>query len=627
MMERKLKQFSISLIFMILSSLIISLMDSFLDFELFLPHVGLLFVFGLIFGPYGALGAVTGNVLLDSYSGYTPIEILASAIVSFGVSYLGYKLWYSGFKDHKPTAIQLDSIYHISLFLAIIFLCGFIYSSFHGHYINIMLDSGTGNVMGIGYFFNFINFAFILGILGIWIFKRLDLIETPKTSERTPHTRLYRLLFCLMLIITIFSIFSLLYAPNKNYSLIILILLPITLLAYLTKPFTGKIYKREENTILKNIINIFLSITLIIAVFGVFMNFIWHTNQYINPEFSGTIYFYIVGSLIITDIIIFLCFVPGFITLRYIEKRVTNPISLFTEIEEFIKEDEKIQADALLDIYSEYIDEKDEIGKLARSYTDLIKHNNHYIDNIHEIESEKERIKAELDIATKIQASNLPTEALETEEYFVEGYSKPAKEVGGDFFDYYPIDDSNLALVIGDASGKGVPAALLATITQVMIKQILQHEKDPSHVLYSLNNQLCENNSETMFITLWLGIYNKDTGKITFSNAGHNPPLIKINDEFKYLNMETGIVLGIMEDFEFVTEEMDFSSELALYTDGITDADDYDDRMYGEERLLKFFNEYESNANPISALLEDIKAFTKEKEQYDDMTLIYLKKK
>ena len=129
-----------------------------------------------------------------------------------------------------------------------------------------------------------------------------------------------------------------------------------------------------------------------------------------------------------------------------------------------------------------------------------------------------------------------------------------------------PIDDSNLALVIGDASGKGVPAALLATITQVMIKQILQHEKDPSQVLYSLNNQLCENNSETMFITLWLGIYNKDTGKITFSNAGHNPPLIKINDEFRYLNMETGIVLGIMEDFEFVIEEMDFSSELALYT-------------------------------------------------------------
>ena len=91
--------------------------------------------------------------------------------------------------------------------------------------------------------------------------------------------------------------------------------------------------------------------------------------------------------------------------------------------------------------------------------------------------------------------------------------------------------------------------------------------------------------------------------------------------------METGIVLGIMEDFEFVTEEMDFSSELALYTDGIIDANDYDDEMYGEERLLKFFNEHKSNAHPITALLDDIKAFTKEKEQYDDMTLIYLKKK
>ena len=626
-MKRKVKQFLISFIFMIIAYLGIAILDLYFDLELFMPHVGLLFVFGLIFGPYGALGAVAGNVLLDSIGGYTPIEILPSEILSFGVSYLGYKLWYSGFRGHKATTPQLDNIYHISLFLAIIFVSGTIYSVFHGHFLNILLHIQTGDIMSMGYFFNFINFAFILGILGIWIFKRLDLIEAPKISKRSPHTGLYRAIFCLMIIITIISTITLIYVPDENISLIESILLFITLFAYLTKPFTSKIHKREENTILKNIINIFLSITLIIAVAGVMLNFLGHANQFINPEYSGTVYFYMIGSLVITDIIIFLCFVPGFITIRYIEKKVTNPISSFSEIEEFIKEDEKIQADALLDIYSEYIGEKDEIGKLARSYTDLIKHNNNYIDNIHEIESEKERIKAELDIATKIQASNLPTEALETDEYIVEGYSKPAKEVGGDFFDYYPIDDSNLALVIGDASGKGVPAALLSTITQVMIKQILQHETDPSQVLYSLNNQLCENNSETMFITLWLGIYNKNTGKITFSNAGHNPPLIKINDEFRYLNMETGIVLGIMEDFEFVTEEMDFSSELALYTDGITDANDYDDEMYGEERLLKFFNEHKSNAHPITALLDDIKAFTKEKEQYDDMTLIYLKKK
>ena len=211
----------------------------------------------------------------------------------------------------------------------------------------------------------------------------------------------------------------------------------------------------------------------------------------------------------------------------------------------------------MVNVYSKYINEDNEIGTLAQSYTDLIEHNNNYIENIHEIEGEKNRAEAELDIATKIQASALPTEAIETNEFIVDGYSNPAKKVGGDFFDYYMIDEDNLAIVIGDASGKGVPAALLAMTTKVMIKQILKHEKNPSEVLYSLNNQLSENNSESMFLTLWLGIYNKTTKKLIFSNAGHNPPLIKENSRFKYLKIdefnasifiETGLSFSISND-------------------------------------------------------------------------------
>ena len=268
---------------------------------------------------------------------------------------------------------------------------------------------------------------------------------------------------------------------------------------------------------------------------------------------------------------------------------------------------------------------KNEIGNLARSYTELIKHNNNYIENIRQIEGEKERIKAELDIATKIQAANLPTEAIVNDDFTVDGYSKPAKEVGGDFFDYYLVDDDNLAIVIGDASGKGVPAALLAMITQVMIKQMAEHESDPSRILYSLNNQLAKNNPESMFITLWLGIYNRTSKRITFSNAGHNPPLINENGEFKYLDIDTGIVLGIMEDFDYVTEEIGLTNELVLYTDGITDANNKDNKMYGEDRLLEFFNGFESDDDPIVPLLRNISDFTEDAEQYDDMTLLYLK--
>ena len=187
------------------------------------------------------------------------------------------------------------------------------------------------------------------------------------------------------------------------------------------------------------------------------------------------------------------------------------------------------------------------------------------------------------------------------------------------------IDEENLAIVIGDASGKGVPAALLAMITPVMIKQTLEHNQNPSEVLYSLNNQLSENNTESMFLTLWLGIYNKTSKELIFSNAGHNPPLIKENNQFKYLNIDSGIVLGIMEDYDYINEKITLTNEIVLYTDGITDANNIKNEMYGEDMLLKFFNEFKNNDNPIDPLLNDIKNFTEYAEQYDDMTLLYLK--
>ncbi len=278
----------------------------------------------------------------------------------------------------------------------------------------------------------------------------------------------------------------------------------------------------------------------------------------------------------------------------------------------------------MLKVYSEYLNEKNEIGTLARSYTDLINHNNNYIENIQKIEGEKERINAELDISTRIQAAALPTESIENDDFIVDGYSQPAKEVGGDFFDYYMIDDDNLALVIGDASGKGVPAALIAMVTQVILKQMLKYDKDPSKILYQLNNQICKNNPEYMFLTLWLGIYNKTTKKLTFSNAGHNPPLIKENGEFRYLDIDSGVVIGIMENFDYITEEISLTNQLLLYTDGITDANNEEDKMYGEKRLLNFLNGFESNENPIMPLLDNIHNFTEGAEQYDDMTLLYL---
>ena len=620
MMKSKLKKIFASFILMTIIDAAFS-SPFFWDLGLDSLQVGLLFTLGLFFGPYGALGAIMSTAIIDIIEGFPPELIICSNIIIFGVSYLAYKLWYSNFKTKKTTKPRLDNIGNLVLFLSIIFICGLIYSILYGNLISVQYPDKTMGSVSIFYFFNFINSAFIYGIIGIWISKRIDFVETPKTSKRPVYRRLYLILFILLMILTVISFISGIWNLNNNIIIGESILIIILLYAYLTKPFGNKIEESDENTIIEKIIRNFIIITLIIAIFGVLVT-------YLSYNFLETahINFYIVKMplLIIPDIIILLFFIPGIVILKYIEDKVIEPISAFSEIEGFIKENEKIEAEGLVNVYSKYVNEQNEIGTLARSYTDLIKHNNNYIANIQEIEGEKERIKAELDIATKIQSASLPTESIITDDFIVDGYSQPAKEVGGDFFDYYMVDEDNLAIAIGDASGKGVPAALLAMITQVMIKHQLKYNKDPSKVLYSLNNELSENNPESMFITLWLGIYNKTTKKLTFSNAGHNPPLIKENDEYKYLNMDSGLVLGIMKDFDYANEEMTLTDQFVAYTDGITDANNESDEMYGEDRLLKFLNEFE-NDDPIQPLLNDIHRFTEDASQFDDMTILYLR--
>lgn len=623
-MTSKLKKILIPFVIMIIVHYALT-PDLFMDLGILAPHVGLYFVIGMLLGPYGALGAASANIILDLLDGFTLFEIIPSAIFSFGVSCLAYKLWYSGIKTDKVTKPALDNIYHLTLFLSILIVCGFIYSTFHANLLRFILSPEIDEFFFVSYLMNFVNLGFIFGIVGILISKKTNFIEIPKPSKRQVNKKLYKILFYSLLIVSIILTITTVLNINQNIVIGEMIIIPILLFTYLTKPFEHEIQQNDENTIVEKIIRNFIIITMAIAILGVVISVISHS--YVDMIDKDNIYLMMMPTLIITDIIIILFFVPGMIILRYIEDNVLKPISSFSEIEAFINENEKIESDGLVEIYSKYIHEQDEIGTLARSYTELINHNNNYIENIREIEGEKERINAELDIATKIQAAALPTEAIENDEFIVNGYSRPAKEVGGDFFDYYMIDEDNLAIVIGDASGKGVPAAIIAMITQVTIKQILLHDQDPSKVLYLLNNQLCENNPESMFLTLWLGIYNKTTKKITFSNAGHNPPIIKENCKFKYLDIDTGLVLGIIEDFDYVREEITLTDELILYTDGITDANNEDNKMYGEDRLLNFFNEFKGDKDPIRPLLNDIHDFSGNTEQYDDMTLLYLKLK
>ena len=596
--------------------------------EGYAPHLGIIFISGLLFGPYGALGAVLGNTVCDLMRGYSIGLTFTSELISLGVSILGYKLWYEAFKKRDMvTTPKLNGTTQMLLFLGIIVVCGAVYSLVNKKLFFIFQPETIpiSFMVEVRYFINFVNSAFIFGIIGILVSKYIDFIHIPGKYNKKFNEKLYQIVGISLVIITLLVAITDHYLnPTGAIMISEIVIITVLLFIYLTKPITAEIDKIPYNRIPEKIMNIFLIASLLILIIGYLIALDGLLSVALASYLPIDIDEVMILVFLLMDILFIIFFIPSLLVLKYIESNVIDPIVSFSGIEKFIKKGDRIESDGLVKVYSEYINEDDEIGMLARSYTSLISYTNEYIENIHNIEGEKQRIKTELSIAEKIQRSNLPTHSIENENYSIFGFSQPAKEVGGDFYDYYELDSENVAVVIGDASGKGIPAAILATIAQSIIKQLLKSEKDPSKVLYLLNNQLCENNTEMMFVTLWLGIYNRKTNILTFSNAGHNSPLIMKDGKFEALKVDPGIVLGVLEDYEFVREEIEISKGIVVYTDGITDAKNPDDEFYGEDKLIDFLNSHTVENKVIDKLLKDIDEFTGSEEQFDDMTLVLL---
>jgi sigma-B regulation protein RsbU (phosphoserine phosphatase) len=205
----------------------------------------------------------------------------------------------------------------------------------------------------------------------------------------------------------------------------------------------------------------------------------------------------------------------------------------------------------------------------------------------------------------------------------------PAKEVGGDFYDFYFIDKDNLAVVIADVSGKGVPAALFMMITKTLIKNC-SFCKSPKNVLESVNSKLCENNKADMFVTAFMGFYNIPSGRFSFINAGHNPPLVKKHGNgYEFLETEPCFVLAWMKDAKYKEKEIILESGdvLYLYTDGVTEAMNGKKELFGEERLLAALNANRDSPpkDLLSAVKREVDNFSDGTEQADDITMLALK--
>ena len=250
------------------------------------------------------------------------------------------------------------------------------------------------------------------------------------------------------------------------------------------------------------------------------------------------------------------------------------------------------------------------------------------VSEIH-VNSEQEKTKTELEVAKEIQLATLPSEIATSKDVEIVAELKAAKEVGGDFYDYFKIDDNHTAIVIGDISGKGIPAAMFMMKTITCFKNFVAPNKKPSQILKEVNAALYDNNHMNMFVTCFLAILDKRTGELEFANAGHNPPIIGSNYKYRYLKCNPGFILGGLKDAFVVDEKITLGhgESITLYTDGVTEARNEKGGFYGEERFLNFFNsrEFTCLVEVHHALKDDIAKFTDNFEQSDDITVISLK--
>ena len=275
----------------------------------------------------------------------------------------------------------------------------------------------------------------------------------------------------------------------------------------------------------------------------------------------------------------------------------------------------------------------DEIEVLAKAFADISEKTVNYINQITTITAEKERISAELDVATQIQADMLPRifpPYPERAEFDIYADMNPAKEVGGDFYDFFLIDDDHLATVMADVSGKGIPAALFMVIAKTLIKNRTLMGGTPAEILRDVNEQLCEGNEADMFVTVWLAVIDLRTGEGIAANAGHEYPAIcRAGGKYELVKSKHSPAVAVMQGMKFREHEFRLGpgDTLFVYTDGVPEATDKNEEMFGTDRMIEVLNN--SLNMPLQHIVDsmrsEIEIFTGEAEQFDDLTMLALR--
>ena len=339
-------------------------------------------------------------------------------------------------------------------------------------------------------------------------------------------------------------------------------------------------------------------------------------------------YWMIVGAEILILVTFFL-----FSMYQWLRKRVIAPLKQLEEVSaSFVESSRQTQDPSRIDYKRADIHTGDEMEVLSDALNAMFDDTRRYMTNLLSVTAEKEKIGAELNVATQIQADMLPRifpAFPDRREFDLYALMHPAREVGGDFYDFFLIDEDHLCMVIADVSGKGVPAALFMVIAKTLIKNQAMMGDDPADILGKVNEQLCEGNDAMLFVTVWISILTISTGKGIAANAGHEHPVIRrAGGSYELVVYRHSPAVAAMEGMRFRQHSFELhpGDRLFVYTDGVPEATNAENELFGNERMLDVLNS--QPARKPHALLEamkrEIDVFVGEAPQFDDITMLCL---
>lgn len=582
---------------------------------------------GFLWGPAGAIGSALGNFIGDFYSGDPLFVCFWGAVCNFFLALLPYKLWYGVRAQNAPLFIY-DTQSCIKFF-AIIFLTAL---NFAALLTGITISAGMlENSRSFFIFFssNF-NFPLLFGLPILLYLRRkinFSLPALPPAAAQKYSWQIY-----ILALASLSSSSFLLYAFNgaKAETALVFLVVNALLLAYVcTLPATYNpsllnLQPKNYHSISAKAASLLMLLAVAIICFTILLAYFIQRKAF--PDEAGlSLWQSLFTTLLISSNIIFLAI---FLLLHRMEQALVLPLRQLTHAATNLVSSGYLEQQPCRQTAQAYEKNQDEISDLWTSFNQMSCDIRSYIDNMAAAIAEKENIAAQLSVASQIQQSILPNMIPINEQlknYTVTAGMFPAKEVGGDMYDCFFLPDGRLAILIADVSGKGMPAALFMMAAKTLLKSN-GSLGDPAKILSAANNSLAENNTNMMFVTVWLGIVDLASGKMVYANAGHNYPLLQEeNKPGIWLRQRSGPALGIIaahvyKNYEFT---LPFNSKLLLYTDGITEAENPRQEFYGEQRLERRFQRAHIPEDILFSVLE----FSEDCPQSDDITFLWLSRK